>query len=109
MITLTTSAAEKIREIMERENRTEYRLRMGVQGESCCGMQYVLGFDLQNTEDDHVFSQSGINMVCDAQSFKVLDGTEIDFLEDERGTGFVFNNPNKPNGCGGHCSEGCAS
>lgn len=100
MITLTPTAATKVRDIMTKENKAEWNLRMGVRGGGCSGFKYVLGFDNQTSEDDQVFAQNGINLVCDTRSYLYLNGTEIDFEDGLNGTGFVFRNPNAAKNCG---------
>jgi iron-sulfur cluster assembly protein len=100
MITLTAAAHTKVKEIMEKENKSDWSLRMGVRGGGCSGMNYVLGFDNNLAETDEVFEQDGVKLVCDMKSYLYLNGTEIDFTEGLSGTGFVFNNPNAQKSCG---------
>jgi len=108
MITLTEAASAKVREIMVKEEKTAWKLRMGIRGSGCSGMKYVLGFDSQTSEQDEEFTQDGITLVCDPQSYVYLKGTKIDFQSGESGEGFVITNPNVISGgcnCGGSC--GC--
>jgi iron-sulfur cluster assembly protein len=107
MITLTESAASKVKEIMEKEEKADWNLRMGVRGGGCSGMNYVLGFDNKTSEDDQIFEQDGVKLVCDMKSYLYLNGTEIDFTEGVNGVGFVFKNPNAQKGCG--CGESCSA
>jgi iron-sulfur cluster assembly accessory protein len=108
MITLTDAAASKVREIMDREQKTGWNLRMGVRSGGCCGMEYLLGFDNETAETDEVFTNDGITLVCDNESYAMLKGTEIDFLETPEGVGFVIKNPNSAPGCNcDGCGESC--
>lgn len=100
MIQLTEKASAKVREIMERENKSEWMLRMGVRGGGCSGFQYMLGFDNQTSDADEVFAQDGITLVCDTRSYLYLNGTEIDYEDGLNGSGFVFKNPNAAKSCG---------
>jgi iron-sulfur cluster assembly accessory protein len=100
MITLTSAASSKVREIMTKENKSDWKLRMGVRGGGCSGMQYVMGFDSQSAEGDELFEQDGIQVVCDTRSFQYLNGTEIDYADGLNGSGFVFKNPNATKSCG---------
>ncbi len=107
MITLTPTASAKVREIMEKEAKSEWNLRMGVRGGGCSGFKYVLGFDNQKSEDDEAFEQDGIKVVCDTRSYLYLNGTEIDFEDGLNGSGFVFKNPNASKSCG--CGQSFSS
>ena len=100
MITLTQAAAGKVKEIMVKENKAEWKLRMGVRGGGCSGFKYVLGFDSQAADSDEVFAQDGITLVCDTRSYLYLNGTEIDYEDGLNGSGFVFRNPNATKSCG---------
>jgi iron-sulfur cluster assembly protein len=100
MITLTAEAHSKVKDIMAKENKADWNLRMGVRGGGCSGMNYVLGFDNKTSEDDQIFEQDGLKLVCDMKSYLYLNGTEIDFADGLEGTGFVFKNPNAQKSCG---------
>ncbi len=107
MISLSPTAIAKVKEIMVKEDKTEWKLRMGVRGGGCSGFRYVLGFDSQSTPEDQVFDQDGISLVCDTRSFLYLNGTEIDYEDGLSGTGFVFKNPNAHKSCG--CGQSFSS
>jgi iron-sulfur cluster assembly protein len=108
MITMTAAALAKVREIMLKEAKEDWKLRMGVRGSGCSGYKYLLGFDSERREQDEEFVQEGVALVCDPQSYEVLKGTEIDYQNTDAGEGFVINNPNKPEGGGCGCGGGCS-
>jgi len=54
MITVTTKAAEKIREFMKEEAEAPEYLRVYVQGGGCSGLSYGMGFEKAPEEDDIV-------------------------------------------------------
>ena len=101
MITLTATAHTEVKKIMEKENKPDWSLRIGVRGGGCSGMSYVLGFDNKIADTDEAFEQDGVKLVCDMKSYLYLNGTEIDFTDSNNGTGFVFNNPNAQMSCSG--------
>ncbi len=50
-------------------------------------------------ESDERFSVDGIDMVADAESARILQGSRIDWVDSIQGSGFKFENPNiKPLG-----------
>jgi iron-sulfur cluster insertion protein len=100
MITLTSLAAEKVREIADAEGLQEQGLRLRVIGGGCAGFQYDLFFDDGPTPMDETFDSHGIKLYVDPLSYQYLEGTEIDFVETVLGSGFKFKNPNVSGTCG---------
>jgi iron-sulfur cluster assembly accessory protein len=103
LLTLTASAATKVKELMAEEPEGEATvLRVAVQGGGCSGFEYALGFDSGAQEGDHQIDAFGVPVVVDPLSAPYLQGTEIDFLDGLQG-GFAINNPNVSSACGcGH-------
>ncbi len=103
LVTLTESAATKVKELMAEEPAGEATvLRVAVQGGGCSGFEYALGFDSAAQEGDHQIDAFGVPVVVDPMSAPYLQGTEIDFLDGLQG-GFAINNPNVSSACGcGH-------
>ena len=99
MITVTDSAAAKIRDLMTKENKPEAGLRMRVVGGGCAGFSYDLYFD-NPTEVDQQFAVAGVKVVVDEMSLMYLVGTQIDYVEGLQGAGFKFQNPNVKSTCG---------
>jgi iron-sulfur cluster assembly protein len=100
MITLTDKAASKVKELLDRQNKTGSALRVGVRGGGCSGFTYTLDFDTRKSEQDQQFEDKGVRIVVDAKSFLYLAGTELDYTESLAGSGFTFNNPNAKRSCG---------
>ena len=104
MVRVTETAAGKIRELMDRDGRSEdHGLRLKVIGGGCSGFQYQLDFDETTRTDDSVIEAYGIRVFIDMKSALFLTGTELDYDDGLMGTGFRFNNPNAKNQCG--CGE----
>jgi iron-sulfur cluster assembly accessory protein len=103
LVTLTSSAAVKIKQLMAEEPQGEAAvLRIAVQGGGCSGFQYALGFDRGPQDGDHELHVDGVDVVVDPFSAPYLMGTEIDWLEGLQ-AGFAINNPNVTASCGcGH-------
>jgi iron-sulfur cluster assembly accessory protein len=103
LVSLTASAATKIRDLMAEEPEGEASvLRIAVQGGGCSGFQYALGFDRGPQEGDHELVSHEVPVVVDPFSAPYLAGTEIDWVEGLQ-AGFAINNPNVSGSCGcGH-------
>lgn len=100
MITLTTKAAEKVREIQTAENLAEQGLRVRVLGGGCSGFTYDLFFEDETTELDQVFESEGVRIFIDMMSYQYLEGASIDYVEGLHGAGFKFINPQAKGTCG---------
>ena len=103
LVTLTESAAAKIKQLQAEEPAGEAAvLRIAVMGGGCSGFQYALGFDRGPQEGDNELSVNGVDVVVDPFSAPYLVGTEIDWVEGLQ-AGFAINNPNVSASCGcGH-------
>ena len=99
-VVLTESAARRIAMLKAEENAANALLRIAVSGGGCSGFQYGLSFDDQRNEDDFVFERDGVGVVIDEVSLGLLNGAEVDFVEDLMGASFQIRNPNAASSCG---------
>jgi iron-sulfur cluster insertion protein len=99
MITITTTAEEKIRELMK-EERDTIGLRVYVKGGGCHGYQYGMAFESTMGDDDTVIEKGGVKVIMDSQSAPLLAGCEVDFQDTVQGSGFAIKNPQAKTTCG---------
>jgi iron-sulfur cluster insertion protein len=99
-VRLTERAARRVAELKQRENVPNAFLRLAVSGGGCSGFQYGFSFDETRQADDRVFARGGVELVVDAVSLELVDGAEIDFVEDMMGAAFQVRNPNAASSCG---------
>jgi iron-sulfur cluster insertion protein len=99
-IVLTENAARRIATLKAQENVGNALLRIAVSGGGCSGFQYGLSFDEQRNDDDFVFERDGVGVVVDEVSLELLNGAEVDFVEDLMGASFQIRNPNAASSCG---------
>ena len=100
IITVTERAAKRIAFLREQEEVGGANLRIAVSGGGCSGFQYGLSFDDQTSPDDRVFERDGVGVVVDDVSLDLLNGAEVDFVEDLMGASFQIRNPNAVSSCG---------
>ena len=105
-MTLTDTAATRVREIMAGSDKQIAGLRVGVKNAGCAGMEYTL--DYAETADplDDIVEDHGVKLFIDPKAVLFLLGTEMDYKVDKLSSGFVFNNPNQTSACG--CGESVA-
>ena len=99
-IVVSESAARRIVALKQQEEAQDAYLRIAVSGGGCSGFQYGLSFDEQRNPDDFVFERDGIAVVVDDVSLDLLNGSELDFVEDLMGASFQIKNPNAASSCG---------
>jgi iron-sulfur cluster assembly protein len=94
-VKLTPAAANMVRDLIsQRSLNDSYALRVYVSGKSCSGYQYGMGLENQPGETDTTFESEGLKVIVDEVSIQYMNGATIDFIDDERGKGFLVDNPN---------------
>jgi len=101
-ITLTTSAAVRVRGFIEARGKG-VGLRLAVKKTGCSGFAYVVNYADEVGRDDVVFEDQGVKVVVDPESLRYIDGTEVDFVQQGLNEAFRFRNPNVKGECG--CGE----
>jgi iron-sulfur cluster assembly protein len=110
MVTITSSAAVKVRELMEKEGREDLGLRLFVAGGGCSGLNYGMSFDDEPDADDQVLEMEGVKVLVDSYSLPHVNGAEIDYVDGLMGSGFTIHNPNATSTCAcGHSFDTGAS
>ena len=99
MLTITSRAEGKIRELRQEEPDT-IGLRVFVKGGGCHGYQYGMSFESKMSEDDTLIEKGDVKVIMDSQSAPLLTGTEIDYVESIQGSGFAIKNPQAKTTCG---------
>ena len=99
-IGLTDSAAEKVRELLSREqSEAELGLRVAVQPGGCSGLRYALYFDDEFKTTDLVIESAGVKLIIDKMSAPYLSGAKVDYLDTLSQSGFTIDNPNAQGTC----------
>lgn len=99
-VSFTANAITEIKRLMAEPGfDTRQYLRVGVKGGGCSGFSYLLGFDVQETND--VLYEMGVfSFIMNPSHGIYLAGMEIDWEEGLNARGFTFNNPNAAKTCG---------
>ena len=105
MIEITESAARVIAKQLEKNEKPGGGLRIAVKAGGCSGFSYVFAFDAGAKEHDEVFEgANGAKVFIDPRSYQLLDGTVLDFDENNlMATSFTLKNPHAKSTCG--CGE----
>ena len=100
MITLTDSAATKVKQLIEAEGDTSLALRVAVRPGGCSGFSYEMFFDGEIQPDDLKQDYSGVSVVVDPSSAQLLTGATLDYKDGLQQAGFAIENPNAQRTCG---------
>ena len=96
MIAFSDKAIEKVKEFAAQMPEAEGKeLRVFIQGIGCSGFSYGFTFD-EKRDGDTVVENGDFKVLVDANSATHLDGASVDFVDDDRGSGFSVDNPNAP-------------
>jgi iron-sulfur cluster assembly accessory protein len=98
-MTFTQTAAAKAATLLA-ERGGEAAIRVFVKSGGCSGYMYGMAIDDRRLEGDHEFEDKGVRMVVDKMSWPLLQGSEVDYVENMMGGGFSVNNPNASSSCG---------
>ena len=98
-VTLSESAANRIRAILEKQPDKSY-LRVS----AVCGRRSGLAYKAYLADTAHVYdlvvTRDGSSVLVDEMSLEFMGGSEIDFSTELIGAAFKINNPNATAGCG---------
>mmetsp|Transcript_69339 Transcript_69339/g.120146 ORF Transcript_69339/g.120146 Transcript_69339/m.120146 type:complete len:116 (-) Transcript_69339:181-528(-) len=102
IMTVTSAAANRIQALMSRRSNPDIiGVKVGLRTRGCNGMSYTMDYtNKANKFDEVIDTPTGAKVVVDSKAVLYLVGTEMDYVTNEVGSEFVFNNPNKKSECG---------
>jgi iron-sulfur cluster assembly protein/iron-sulfur cluster insertion protein len=100
MITVTESAATKVKSLIEAEGDENLALRVAVRPGGCSGFSYEMFFDSDIAVEDTISEVGGVRVVVDPASADLIKGATLDFKDGLQGAGFAIENPNATRSCG---------
>jgi iron-sulfur cluster assembly accessory protein len=104
VITLTDTAATKVKQLLEDEGANELALRVAVRPGGCSGFSYEMFFDGDIAPDDEQAtfgpSEAPVRVVVDPASAQLLLGATLDYKDGLNDAGFAITNPNASRTCG---------
>ena len=100
MITLTETAAVKVRQLIDQEGDEKLALRVAVRPGGCSGFAYEMFFDTDIATEDLTSDVDGVRVVVDPSSAQLLEGASLDYKDGLDKSGFEIINPNAQRTCG---------
>jgi iron-sulfur cluster assembly protein len=99
IVTVTEKAAEKAKAILAERGVENGALRVFVVSGGCSGYSYGMAIARNREDDDIEIEHSGITLLVDAESAPLLEGAEVDYVDDLMKSGFTIFNPNASHSC----------
>lgn len=100
MITLTPTAATKVKSLLDAEGEPGLALRVAVRPGGCSGFSYEMFFDSDVAAEDQTADYDGVKVVVDPSSATLLTGATLDYKDGLQQAGFAIDNPNAQRTCG---------
>ena len=102
-ITITNTASDMVRTMLEQKEVPDYGLRIFVSGGGCSGLQYGMALEPESRATDHIIDSEDVKIYVDPTSMMYLSGSVVDYEDSLMGGGFRIDNPNAVSSCGcGH-------
>lgn len=103
IVTLTDTAANRVRHLVSKGGNDVIGLRVGVSSKGCSGLSYVVEYAKDKRQFEEEVDIDGAKVLIDPAAVMFLIGSEIDYKESKLESGFTFTNPNETARCG--CGE----
>ena len=100
IVSLTEPAVAKVKAMMLKEGKEGFGLRVGVIPGGCAGLSYELRFQRSAYDNDIVVDQGDLKIFVNQESVAFLNGTQVDYIETLKESGFKYHNPNTSSSCG---------
>lgn len=101
-ITLTNSAVKRILQLMQQDPNM-LGLKITVKKSGCAGLSYNISKIIVIEKNIIIYERDGAKLFVPSEVMPIIDGTELDYVQDGLNYLFKFNNPKVQYSCG--CGE----
>lgn len=99
-LTMTKEAAVFVLDLMKKENKEGWGLKIEVAPGGCAGYKYFMSLKEKPETEDKILEFHGIKVFLDLMSFGLIKGSSIEYVSSLESTGLKINNPNMTRTCG---------
>ncbi len=100
IISITDTAADKIRSIIVGKDKKPIGIRISVKNSGCSGLSYQFEYCYEENAADDKIQKDGFILFIDPKATLFIIGTVLDYVDKKVEKGFVFINPNEKAKCG---------
>ena len=104
MVSITDKASVEFKNLLKKQGKLDYGVKVFVAGMGCSGPQYGLSLEENPEDGEKILENNDVKFYLTSEAETALDGVEIDYVASEQGEGFVIKNSNSsgcsPGGCG---------
>jgi iron-sulfur cluster assembly protein len=97
---VTPAALERLQMLLDQRGKSSAGIRIGIRTKGCSGLSYTLEYADEKSAFDEVVDVEGMTLLIDPKAIMFILGTEMDYVEEQMQSGFVFKNPNEKGRCG---------
>lgn len=103
VISISELAASKALDMIQAQGKENAGVRVFIKSGGCSGYQYGMAIDDRELDGDTIVHERGVKLLVDRMSLELLQGSEVDYVDNLMGGGFSVKNPNATSSCGcGH-------
>lgn len=100
IISISDAALGRIHELLDKRGKPSLGIKVGIRTRGCSGLSYTIEYADEASKFDEVVERDGVKVLIDPKAVMFLIGTEMDFVEEQLKSGFIFRNPNEKGRCG---------
>jgi iron-sulfur cluster assembly protein len=100
---VTENAAMRIKDLLSQRGKPSVGIRIIVETKGCSGKKYKIEYADEVGKFEIAIKQNDVQVLIDPKAMLYIVGTQMDYLEEELSSGFIFTNPNEKGRCG--CGE----
>lgn len=99
-MSVTDTARRKFQEFLGDKPLSSVGVRISVQAGGCSGASYGMEFAEAPEAGEQTLVANGVKLFVHPMHAAVLNGINVDFVDELMGGGFKIGNPNATGGCG---------
>lgn len=99
-LAMTEEAAGYIKDLLKREGKPAWGLKIDVVPGGCAGFKYFMAFQEKAGPDEKTLEFHGVKLFLNLMSLGFIKGSNIEYVASLEATGLKINNPNMTRTCG---------